>query len=129
MRQLIAALVLLCFGITVPMGATQLRICLLDGQLMASGDSCADEAKKDSCCPDSSDESESCCAEVKKLPDLNLRSGDADLSAPMLEDLPFVSFPGPPALSSEFSPYHPSVPIRGPDSPSAQRAVLAVWII
>lgn len=122
---------MLCFGITVPTAATQLRVCLLDGSLLTSGSSCLDQpgTGADPCCGDSDGESENCCADLKKLPDSNLRLADAEIPLMATVDLPPTAFHVPLVVASDSRPFQPSVPIRGPDSPSARRAVLAVWTL
>jgi hypothetical protein len=130
-RQLIAALVLLCFGITIPSAALTTRICLIDGVLMGSGVSTSEKADSghDMSCSDCCKEDRSCCAELKKLPDSTLRSGDSQLPGLVFVDLPSAAFRVPSPWVSGLQLYQAAMPIRGPDQPSFRRAVLAVWII
>lgn len=107
------------------------RICLLDGALMEGGFFPSEKANSgyESDCSDCCKKDKSCCAELKKLPDSTLRSGDFELPDLVVVDLPPAAFLNSPLRACGHRSYQASVPIRGPDPPSARRAMLAVWII
>jgi hypothetical protein len=130
-RQFLAALVLLCFGISIPSAALSQRVCMIDGELMGNGICISEKAAsgQDGDCSDCCKEDKSCCAELKKLPDSALWTGDSHLPDLVAMDLPPMEFqiPSPQVIGRQR--YLAAMRIRGPDWPSTCRAVLAVWII
>jgi hypothetical protein len=121
MRKLLASFLLLCLGVLVPVAASPMRVCLLDGGIFAA--SCATEV---GCC-DCDGSHEPCCVELEKLPTLSVPQAELELPPALLAELPSWICPQPLASerSREISRY--SEPIRGPDSPAARRAVLEIW--
>lgn len=130
-RQLLAALVLFCFGITIPLAAMTWRVCLLDGDGMGREISMSQDETfwQSEDCSDCCEEDQSCCAELKKLPDSTARSGDFQLPDLIAVDHWALAFQIPPPRVNGHAIYQPARPIRGPDTPSSRRASLAVWII
>jgi hypothetical protein len=127
MRRAIAALLLVCLGILVPLAATPVRLCLLEQRLLVPG---AMECglKESACCPDCGDHHEEpCCLDLEDLPDAPAPSFPQGLPAIAAIDLPAPVFVLPPAVLVEDSGFEAAVPIRGPDSPAAWRARLEVW--
>jgi hypothetical protein len=127
MRRAIAALLLVCLGVMVPLAATPVRLCLLEQRLLVPG---AAECglKKSACCPDCGDHHESpCCVDLEDLPDAPAPTFPEGLPAIAAIDLPAPVFVLPPVVLVEDSIYETAVPIRGPDSPAAWRARLEVW--
>lgn len=133
-RQLLAALLLVCFGILIPTAASPVRICFLEAKLLEPGFAAYGETvdHKLKCCPDcgAPENGDSCCMDVKKLPDA------PDPSAPVLVLSPIfffereLDFSLPPCPVADLKEtFSPAAPIRGPDSPGARRAVLAIWNI
>lgn len=120
----------------IPAAGSPVLFCLKEGKVM-TGDfpsfrKAASKAvpKKSNCCKDcGKTDHESCCTELKQLPDSTLPTWSIELAAPVAMDLPPVFFMIPPVLLAADIVFHPSVPIRGPDSPCAHRAMLAVWRI
>ena len=116
----------------IPTVASPVRICLLDGKATGSVFSLFEKAtaEESDCCPDcGTKDHDRCCAELKQLPDSTLPVLAIELPALMAMDLPPVVFMPSPVLVASETVFRPSVPIRGPDSPSAHRAVLATWRI
>ncbi|MCW1886755.1 hypothetical protein OKA04_18595 [Luteolibacter flavescens] len=86
------------------------------------------ESEKSKCCPDCGEhQEESCCVDLEDLPDATAPSLPEGLPAIAAIDLPPVIFVLPPVVLVEASVYEAAVPIRGPDSPAAWRALLEVW--
>lgn len=86
---------------------------------------------KDKCCPDcgSTKEGDSCCVEIKKLPDAPEAPVPAFLPPVLFFEIPAkVGVPARPMVELA-SPTLPSAPIRGPDPPGAWRARLSIWNI
>ena len=127
MRRVIAALLLACLGMMVPLAATPVRLCLLEHRLlMPVSSEC--EAKKSKCCPDCGDHHEEpCCVDLEDLPDAPPPSFPEGLPAIAAIDLPEPVFVLPPVVLVDDSIFEAAVPIRGPDSPSVRRALLEVW--
>lgn len=124
MRRAIAALVLICLGVLAPLAATPVRLCLLEHRLLVAG--CG--AEKTPYCPDCGDHQEDpCCLDLEDLPDAPAPSVPEGLPAIVVIDLPVPGFVLPPAVLAEASVFEAAVPIRGPDSPAAWRALLEVW--
>jgi hypothetical protein len=130
-RQFLAALLLVCFGALLPTAASPIRVCFLDGEILEPGFTTFGEtaSHKLKCCPDCGKEGDSCCMDVKKLPDA------PDPVSPVL--LPPVVFsekdfeitvpPYPVVILKEA--FIRATPIRGPDSPGTRRALLGIWNI
>ena len=130
---MMAAFLLLCYGIMIPAAAAPVRICLFEKKVDLAGHATCGENStgKVKCCADcgSTEMDDSCCIEINKLP-------AATIPAP-----PFLLFPNlsclaplvvcvPPCPVMELrEPFVPSVPIRGPDLPGEWRALLGVWNI
>lgn len=133
-RQFLAALLLVCFGILVPTAASPMRVCFLEEKLLEPGFTSFGEtaSHKLKCCPDcgSPENGDGCCMDVRKLPDAPDPSGTVVvLPALLLCELPVaVVLPSCP-LTEAAECYVPSRPIRGPDEPGARRALLAIWNI
>ena len=118
MRRAIAVFLLACLGMLVPLAASPLRICLLDGKAM-----------KTSCCAKCEQEPKhdpSCCVEIEQH-DAPLPDFPAGVPAVIAIELPPPVFVLPPAelLSAVAEGYFE--PIRGPDTPCRHRAILGVW--
>jgi hypothetical protein len=126
---MVAILLLACFGILVPLSASPVRVCLLD--TYATGGSLVmgpDAGKK--CCPECTRESETpdpCCVDVEDLPESTPPQSSFELPPVVLTDL--AELPGllPSRLEIPTEVFSHSEPIRGPTSPAAYRAVLAIW--
>ena len=127
MRRAIAALLLACLGMMVPLAAVSVRLCLLEQRLLVPGVSgCG--VKKSACCPDCDGHREApCCVDLEELPDAPAPSVPEGLPAIASIELPVPVFVLPPAVLVETSALEAAVPIRGPDSPAAWRALLEVW--
>ena len=127
MRRVIAALLLICLGMMVPLAATPVRLCLLEHRLLMPGVlECG--LKKAKCCKDCGKHHETpCCVDLEDLPDATAPSFPEGLPAIAAIDLPAPVFVLPPAVLVEDSVFVAAVPIRGPDSPAAWRARLEVW--
>jgi hypothetical protein len=127
MRRAIAAFLLACLGMMIPLAASQVRLCLLDNRLLVAGSSeCG--AEKSPCCPDCGDHHEDpCCLELEDLPEAPAPVAPVTLPVAVAIDLPPTLFVAPPAVLVETAAFEASVPIRGPDSPAAWRAMLEVW--
>ena len=130
-RQIVAILLLACFGILVPLSASPIRVCLLEvdaaaGSLVVG----LDAGKK--CCPECIREPEipdPCCVDVEDLPDSTPRQNSFELPPVVLTDL--TELPGLSPLRQEIPSkvFSHSEPIRGPTSPAAHRAVLGIWTL
>jgi len=128
MRRVIATLLLVCFGMLVPLAAMPVRLCLMEQRVLVPGVSTCSQ-KKSKCCPEHGGHhrNDPCCVDVDELPHAPLPSFPESLPAIVAIDLPPPVFVLPPAVLVEVSSYEAAVPIRGPDSPSAWRARLEVW--
>lgn len=133
-RRALATFLLLCIGMMIPLAASPVRVCLLDGSVMMSAFKAASDAQPENdCCTDCDDPAKSlhddCCADLEKLPDSTLPLGKVD--APDMAVMDVVPLVLPPICETwvTHSVFIPSTPIRGPDSPCAYRAVLAIWRI
>ncbi len=127
MRKAIAAFLLACLGIMILLAAAPVRLCLAEHRLLVAGVSeCG--SKKLPCCPDCGDHHQDpCCLELEDLPDAPAPVTPEGLPAIVAIDLPAPIFMAPPAVLVEVAAFEASVPIRGPDSPAAWRAILEVW--
>lgn len=133
-RQLVAAFLLVCFGILIPTAAAPMRICFADGAILEPGFATYGEtaSHKVKCCPDcgSGKEGDSCCMDVKKLPDAPQPFSPLALLPPILfceREFVFTLPPCPVVDVEEL--FSPSAPIRGPDPPRERRALLGIWNI
>lgn len=134
MRRLLATLLLVCFGMLIPTAASPMRVCLLEGKVHEPGFTSYGEtaSHKIKCCPDcgSTEEGDSCCQDVKKLPDVPAPSPPMILLPPVFFCEREFEFTVPPCpVADVANPFAPSKPIRGPDSPGARRAQLGIWTI
>lgn len=118
MRKFFATLLLICFGMILPVAAMPMRVCLLEQKERAPD-----------CCKKCHVAHEDCCAEVDKVPDSPAPGGFLVIPPFIAHEIPSFE----PGILAEIvvvpleSRY--SQPIRGPDSPSAFRSVLSVWSI
>ena len=133
MRRFLASLLLLCFGIIVPVAALPMRVCLLEGKVLLPGFASFGEAAthQDKCCPDcgTHGKGDSCCHDLKKPPDAPQPSGPLVLPPLFFCELSsrLVQPPCPVAEAPEL--FAPAVPIRSPDPPGLRRALLGIWNI
>ena len=132
-RRLLAMLLLVCFGISVPMAALPMRVCQLEGKLLSPGFVTFGETAthKDKCCPDcgETESGDSCCHDVKKLPASPEPSGPLVLPPLFFcEANPRVVLPPCPVAEVDAS-FALSRPIRGPIPPGLRRALLGIWNI
>jgi hypothetical protein len=126
MKRVIAAILLACLGMMIPLAGSPLRLCLLENRLLVGGLECGGE--KDPCCPDCGDRHEDpCCVELEELPEAPAPAVPDDLPSPPVMDLPAPAFIAPPPLIHGGSVHCASAPIRGPDTPAAHRSWLGVW--
>ena len=126
MRRVIAAFLLACLGMMIPLAGSPLRLCLLENRLLVGGSECGGE--KDPCCPDCGDHHEDpCCVELDELPDVPAPVAPDELPVPPVTDLPEFAFVAPPPVRAACSVHPAATPIRGPGTPAAHRALLGVW--
>ena len=126
MKRVIAAFLLACLGMMIPLAGSPLRLCLLENRLLVGGSECG--AEKEPCCPDCGDHHEDpCCVELDELPDLPVPQGPDELPSPLVMDLPAPAFIAPLPVLGAGSVHLAATPIRGPDTPAAHRALLGVW--
>ena len=121
---MLAALLLFCVGILIPASASHVRICFLEFGL----NSFQADSK---CCPDcnqGTEQPDPCCHDLEELPDAPAPQLPLELPAAVVTDAPTDLCPAP-LLIAWFSrsDFHVLVPIRGPTSPAAYRAVLGIW--
>lgn len=131
-RQFLAVLLLVCFGAMLPTAACPIRICLLEGEIYEGGFTSfgTTGSGKSKCCEDCGQRhDEDCCTDLKGLPDSTLPVWAVEMPAMIAVDLPPVISMGPPVRLLPEIVFHPSVPIRGPDSPGLRQAMLASWRI
>lgn len=130
-RQFLAALLLVCFGVLLPTAASPLRVCFLDGELLEPGFTTYGEtaSHKLKCCPDCGKEGDSCCMDVKKLPDAPEAVAPVVLPPVVFSETDFeITVPPCPVVILEEA-FIRAAPIRGPDSPGKRRALLGIWNI
>jgi hypothetical protein len=133
MRRLLAAFLTVCLGILIPVAASPMRFCFLDDSVLLPGFATYGETSthKDKCCPDcgGTEQGESCCLDLKKLPDAEFPTGPVVLPSLVCCELDVrIAVPPCPVIWME-SAHVPATPIRGPDSPGSWRALLSVWNI
>lgn len=121
MRKVLASFLLMCLGVLIPVAASPMRICLLDGGILAAG-----SVSQSGCC-DCEDQHAPCCVELEKLPELFVPQAAVELPPAVVAELPL--WPCARLFASELprESCRFSEPIRGPDSPGAHRAVLGIW--
>jgi len=131
MRRTIAAFLLVCLGMIIPLAGGPVRFCLLDHRVLVPGTECSGEnPKKDSCCEHQKDKDHPkgpCCLKVDELPDATTPSAPDVLPPLLVMDLPEPIFTVPPYVELCDPVFAADRPIRGPDTPAARRAVLGVW--
>jgi hypothetical protein len=129
MRKLVAALLLVCFGILIPLAASPVRVCLLDGTVTSAAfpaDSCGERE----CCPDcdrDADPGAPCCVDLDELPDSSVPHPPVELPPAVFAELPQHACPEVALAEPVRVVFTRSESIRGTDSPTAYRAVLGVW--
>lgn len=120
MRRILATLLLLAVGLSLPAVGGVAQICLHVWSQSGQDECCAD-------CGDAPLDPEPCCVELKELPDAQVPAPTPGLPAvPVLDRgwqavLPAVDLAAP--LRGE----RLETPIRGPTSPAGRRSVLAIW--
>ena len=124
---------MLCLGILIPVVSLPMRVCLLEDAVLLPGFATYGETPghKEKCCPDcgNTDKGESCCLDLKKLPDAELPTRPLDLPSLVFCQIDIrVAVPKCPVACME-SAHVPATPIRGPDSPGSWRAILSIWNI
>ncbi len=127
MRQLLAILLLACFGIILPTAASPIRICILEQAAAAEA-----ESEGGKCCPNpectrGEPDHISCCLDLEGLPDASAPQPLIELPALIVTDLPNGVCLPPVVTELSRKAYSASEPIRGLDSPAAYRAVLGIW--
>lgn len=65
--------------------------------------------------------------ELDDLPDVPAPSTPEGLQPVAVIDLPPPIFNAPPAVLVKDAAFNAAIPIRGPDSPAAYRALLEIW--
>ena len=125
MRKFLAAWMLLCLGMFIPLGASSMRLCLLDGDLSrAHGElACCSE------CAAEEDAPSPCCVEFEKLPDASAPFPPLLIPAVLWTGLPPLLAVPPVSVERSQAGFSPSEPILGPSSPAAYRAVLSIWSV
>lgn len=131
-RRITATFLLLCMALLVPVSAASVRVCFIENSVLLPGWDATEDAdsEKPKCCQDCDGEKDgSCCLDVKKFPDAPERSSQV-FRVPVWFCLPAAEagLPPRPAIGVE-TPFVPSAPIRGPDSPGERRALLEIWNI
>jgi|SRR5687767_3486459 len=132
MRRVIAAFLLVCLGMIIPLAGSPVRFCLLDQRVLVPGFSaCGGESlKKVPCCQDCGKEEHEdapCCFQVDELPDAIAPSAPDVVPPVMVMDLPEPMFTAPAFIALCEPVFVAARPIRGPDTPTARRAVLGIW--
>ncbi len=124
-QKLIAALMLVCFGVLLPTAAASVRVCLLEERVLIGefGDDAA-------CCSDCSRETEErdpCCMDLEALPDSAVPEASVELPAVPISDLPQNAVILAVAVIPCGKVFVCTEAIRGRASPAAHRAVLNHW--
>lgn len=123
MQKLLAVLLIFCVGMLIPASAMPVRVCLLELELSSVNpdSACCDDCSKGTDRPDG------CCLDLEQLPDSLAPGVPVELPAAVITDVAVAWFPTlvMAAVASDKSPV--AVPIRGPTSPAAHRAVLGIW--
>jgi hypothetical protein len=122
MRRVIAAFLLACLGMMIPLAAAPVRVCLIENELKAAGEkACCSKCKKET------KHDSHCCVQVDELPDAPPIGAPEGVPPLMAVDLPPQPFLLPPVAIVPMESYAAATPIRGPDEPCRQRAILGVW--
>lgn len=122
MRRVIAAFLLACLGMMIPLAAAPLRICLIENRIT--------EAGEEPCCPKCKKETKhdsDCCVQFDELPEAPVANFPEGVPPLMAVDLPPQTFVLPPVAIVPVEIFIPAAPIRGPDEPCRLRAKLGVW--
>ena len=131
MRRVIAAFLLACLGMIIPLAGSPVRFCVLDHKVLIQGSgTCSKESKKKSCCPDCREkksEGDPCCLEVDHLPDATPPASPDSVPPALVMDLPEPMFMAPVMAPVVEHVFTAATPIRGPDTPTAHRALLGIW--
>jgi hypothetical protein len=133
MCRFVAVFLTICLGILIPAVASPLRVCFIDDSVLLPGFTTYGETPthKDKCCPNCGDteDGDSCCLDLKRLPDADFPSGPPVLPSIICCELE-ARIAAPPCPVTWIEAAHiPATPIRGPDSPGSWRALLSVWNI
>jgi hypothetical protein len=132
MRKILAAFLLVCLGVLIPLAASPVRFCLLDGTITfaafapGTANACADGG----CCPDCNREDDSqtpCCVDLEELPDSSIPHPPVELPPAVFAELPPQAGPAASIAEPVRLVFTRSESIRGPASPAAYRAVLGIW--
>lgn len=131
-RRVIATFLLFCLVLLVPASASPFRVCFIEDAVLLPGWGVArsTDSEKPKCCEDCDGEKDgSCCLDVKKFPDAPEPSSPI-FRVPVRFCLPAAEagLPPRPVIALE-TPFVPSAPIRGRDSPGERRALLEIWNI
>jgi hypothetical protein len=122
MRRAIAAFLLACLGMMVPLAGAPVRICLIENKIKAAGE--------EPCCPKCEKETKhdpECCVPVEEIPDAPLAGFPEGVPPLMAVDLPAQAYILPPVAMVPVAVFSAAAPIRGPDGPCRLRAILGVW--
>ncbi len=125
MRKAIAAFLLACIGAMLPMAAAPVRLCLLKERLLV-----AETSRDKNCCDDCGRETnipEPCCVDLEALPDSVAPQPVIGPPPVAIRWLPAALLPPAAVECSGLEDESRSAPTRGPTSPAAYRAVLAIW--
>lgn len=128
MRQFLAILLLVCFGMMLPTAALSVRVCTSEQTIYIVGSSEDNNCCSDGCHEEDPDShSDPCCLELEKLPDTLLPQPTIELPPFVAAALPTSAFLAPAVNELGSQEFAPSDQIRGPTSPAAYRAVLGIW--
>lgn len=122
MRRVIAAFLLACLGMIIPLAAAPVRVCLIENEVKA--------ASEKACCPKCTKETKHdshCCVQLEELPDAPPAGFPEGVPPLMAVDLPPQPFLLPPVAIVAVETYSAATPIRGPDLPCRLQAILGVW--
>ena len=122
MRRAIAALLLACLGMMIPLAASPVRICLIENEIKAAAEA--------PCCPKCEKEpghGSDCCMQVDELPDAPPAGFPEGVPPLIAVDLPVQGFILPAVELVPLEVFSAGAPIRGPDEPCKLRAKLGVW--
>lgn len=133
MYRALAIFVTVCLGILIPAVSSPIRVCFLDDSVLMPGFTTYGETSshKEKCCTDcgNTDDGESCCFDLKKIPDAECPKNPLLMPSLVCCDVGVgIALPLTPVLIAE-TVYVRATPIRAPDSPRARRALLAIWNI
>lgn len=137
-RQLIAMLLLACFGMLIPTMASPVRVCILESEVYLGGfeffgvTSDENGSPKAKCCPDCGDEEKGgdpCCVEIHKLPDAPEPSAPFGVQPVLPVELKDYALSVERPVDRVTEVFSAAEPIRGPTSRSIRRALLGIWNI